>query len=219
MYGSLACRAPFMVISLLSAVACIGPLAPAATASGTWTNYFGVSPEPRVRGVYASGSNIYAGTYGGGVSVSSDSGTTWSSYSIANGLSSDHVLSVYASGGTIYAGTLGGLSASSDNGTSWITYNTNRNGYRPVLGVYASDSTIYAATWGGLSVSSDNGSTWSNYDASTGLAGNTFRSVYASGSTIYAGTDSGLSVYVVPTPGAIALLGAAGLVSTRRRRA
>jgi len=42
--------------------------------------------------------------------------------------------------------------------------------------------------------------------------------VYESGGTIYAATNGGVSIAVVPAPGALALLGAAGLVGSRRRR-
>jgi hypothetical protein len=62
-----------------------------------------------VNGVYASGSTIYAAT-GGGLSVSSNNGTSWTNYTTANGLGNNLVNGVYASGSTIYAATQGGLS-------------------------------------------------------------------------------------------------------------
>ena len=60
-------------------------------------------------GVYASGSNIYAAT-DGGLSISTNGGSSFTNYTIANGLGSNNVRGVYASGSSIYVATLGGLS-------------------------------------------------------------------------------------------------------------
>jgi hypothetical protein len=109
-----------------------------------------------VRGVYASGSNIYAATIGGkggigGVSISTNGGTSFTNKTIANGLGSNDVYGVYVSGSSIYAATAGGVSISTDGGSSFTNY-TNGLGNTFVLGVYASGSNVYAATGGGLSI-------------------------------------------------------------------
>jgi hypothetical protein len=105
-----------------------------------------------VRGVYAAGSTIYAATTGG-LSISTDSGASWTNRTTANGLGSNNVLGVYAAGSTIYAATSGGLSISTNDGMNWINYTTGSGlGSNTVNGVYAAGSTIYAATSGGLSV-------------------------------------------------------------------
>lgn len=44
------------------------------------------------------------------VGISTDSGTTFTNYTTANGLGSDVVFGVYASGSTVYAATSGGVS-------------------------------------------------------------------------------------------------------------
>ena len=62
-----------------------------------------------VFGVYASGSNIYAATYGG-LSISTNGGSSFTNYTTTSGLGSDTIYGVYASGSTIYAATDGGLS-------------------------------------------------------------------------------------------------------------
>ena len=106
-----------------------------------------------VFGVYASGSSIYAAT-SGGLSISTNGGSSFTNTTTANGLGNNTVNGVYASGSTIYAATNGGLSISTNNGTSWTNYTTaNGLGNNFVNGVYASGSTIYAATDGGLSIS------------------------------------------------------------------
>ena len=98
-------RAKHAVMPLLAA-ACLGLLAPAATASVTFTNYNSTNGlgSNFVYGVYASGSTIYAATFGG-VSVSTNGGTSWTNYTTTNGLGSNYVAGVYASGSTIYAAT------------------------------------------------------------------------------------------------------------------
>ena len=47
-------------------------------------------------------------TVGGGVSISPDGGTSWTTYTQSEGLGSNKVLSVYALGSTVYAGEYGG---------------------------------------------------------------------------------------------------------------
>jgi len=86
-HGSLVRRATFAVMPLVAAAACIGLLAPAATASLTFTNYTTTNGlgDNVVLGVYASGSTIYAAT-NGGLSVSSNNGTNWTNSTTSSGL-------------------------------------------------------------------------------------------------------------------------------------
>ena len=72
----------------------------------------------RVNEVYASGSTVYAATLGG-LSISTDGGTTFSNRTTANGLGNNKVYAVYASGSTVYAATEGGLGVSTDGGASF----------------------------------------------------------------------------------------------------
>ena len=60
-------------------------------------------------GVYASGSSIYAATIGG-LSISTNGGSSFTNYTTAQGLGNNDVYGVYASGSNIYAATNGGLS-------------------------------------------------------------------------------------------------------------
>jgi hypothetical protein len=85
---------------------------PAALANPlTFTNYTTSNGlgNNSVRGVYASGSSIYAAT-GGGLSISTNGGTSFTNYTTANGLGSNFMRGVYASGSSIYVATEGGLS-------------------------------------------------------------------------------------------------------------
>jgi len=90
---------------------------PAALANPlTFTNYTTSNGlgNNSVRGVYASGSSIYAATSAGdgrgGLSISTNGGTSFTNYTTANGLGSNFMRGVYASGSSIYVATEGGLS-------------------------------------------------------------------------------------------------------------
>jgi hypothetical protein len=67
--------------------------------------------------IYASGGTVYAGT-AGGLSISTNGGTSWSNYTTADGLGSNNVYGVFADGSTVYAATSLGLTISNDAGAS-----------------------------------------------------------------------------------------------------
>jgi hypothetical protein len=111
-----------------------GPTAYAGTDGGlsiltnggtSWTNYTtanGLGSNMVFGGVYASGSTIYAATFGGGLSISTNGGASWTNYTTANGLASDEIHGLFVKGSTIYVATYGnGLSVSTNGGTSWRT--------------------------------------------------------------------------------------------------
>ena len=146
------------------------------TASGLGSNNIG--------GIAISGSTIYAATTGG-VSISTNGGSSWTNYT--TGLGSTSVGGIAISGSTIYAATQGGLSVSTNGGSSFTNYTTaNGLGGSYVYGVAVSGSTIYAATSGGLSVSTNGGSSFTNY-----LSGNWVNGIAVSGSTICAALFGG----------------------------
>jgi len=152
-----------------------------------------------------SGQTIYAGTAGCGLSVSTNSGASFQTFTSANcGLADDIINGVYASGSNIYVATQpfnqnGGLSVSSNGGANWTNYTTATSGFgsNTVYGVYASGGVIYAATAGGLSVF--NAGTWTNYTTAQGLGSNTVYGVYSDGTYIYAATAGGLSIAPIST--------------------
>lgn len=150
-----------------------------------------------VYGVYTVGSTVYAAT-DGGVSLSTDGGTSFTNRSRANTgntLGSNQVNGVYVTDDTIYAATGNGLSISINSGATFVNRRTGDGlGNNQVYAVYAVGSTVYAATTGGLSISTDGGSTFSNRNTSNGLGNNQVYGVYAVGSTVYAATNGGLSI-------------------------
>ena len=114
-----------------------------------------------VTGVVVASSMIFATTWGGGLSVGINGGTSWTNYTITDGLCSQFAYGVAVSGSTICVGTKSGLSLSTNGGTTWTNY-TSANGLSNnyVNSVAISGSVIYAATNGGLSVSTNGGSGW-----------------------------------------------------------
>src|ERR1039457_1446008 len=66
-----------------------------------------------------SGTNIFAGTYGGGIYLSSNNGTSWTA--VNNGLpASCNITALAVSGTNVFAGADDfGIYLSTNNGTSW----------------------------------------------------------------------------------------------------
>jgi hypothetical protein len=140
------------------------------------------------------GSKLYVGTEGG-LSVSSDGGTTFTNYdNNNNSLGENNVMSVFVDGTKIYAGTYGGgLRVSTDGGTNF-NHLSNMNGSM-VREVMVDGNTLFVATWdAGLSFSSDGGTTFTNRTTTDGLGNNTVWGVFADGANVYAATDGGLSI-------------------------
>jgi photosystem II stability/assembly factor-like uncharacterized protein len=108
---------------------------------------------------------VYAGTSGGGVFKSNDSGGTWSA--VNTGLSSLYVLTLAidpSAPATLYAGTSGGgVFKSSNGGGSWSAINVGLTA--AYVGALAIDpsapATLYAGTGDrGVFKSTDSGGTW-----------------------------------------------------------
>lgn len=111
-----------------------------------------------------SPATIYAGTDGGGILKTSNSGVAWTS--VGAGLPSSKISAVVLDGatrGTLYAGTHGGGTFQSVNGgTDWFPVNTGLGGL-DVLSVVidpASPATLYAATNCGVYKTAEHGARW-----------------------------------------------------------
>jgi hypothetical protein len=93
-----------------------------------------------------SGANDFVGTYGGGVFLSTDAGTSWTA--VDAGLTNSSVMSFYVSGTNLFCGTLGGgVFLSTNNGASWTAVNsgmTNAN----VNSLAVSGTNLFAGTQG-----------------------------------------------------------------------
>lgn len=145
-----------------------------------------------VTAIAVSGTNIFAGTYSGGVLLSTDDGASWRA--VNTGLTAQWVTALAVTGTNIYAGTYGrGVFFSTDDGANWIAVNKGLpHGYINSLAV--SGSTIFAGTYtSGVFLSTDSGTSW--VAAGAGLTGRHVTALAASGTTIFAGIfDDGVFV-------------------------
>jgi hypothetical protein len=158
-----------------------------------------------VKGTLIRTTTIYAAT-SGGLSKSTNGGTSWTNYTTSNGLLSNTVNAVFVHISTflevttitIYAGTGSGLSTSTDGGTTWTNYTTTNglvnNNVKDVIATGTLFKSIYVATSGGLSISTNSGSSWTSYTTGPDqIANNDVHSVLYISSAIYASTHGGLS--------------------------
>jgi ligand-binding sensor domain-containing protein len=147
------------------------------------------------------GTNLFAGTGGGGVFLSTNNGISWTPAGLTHVNIRSLALSSDGKGDTnLFAGTNGsGVFRSIDNGKSWTEVSTGLiYAGIPSLAV-CSDGTdnnnLIAGTWGGIFFSTNYGTSWT--EASTGL---TFTYVYClavspngvGGTNIFAGTWDGV---------------------------
>jgi hypothetical protein len=150
-----------------------------ANAQWTQTNFpAGVS---NIQCIAVNGNNIFAGTIGNGVLVSTDNGNNWTVSN--NGLTSTIVESLAINGSNVFADDwVYGVALSTNNGTSW----THTSSCPPMAYDFAiSGSNIFAGGLYGVWLSSNNGTSWTKV-----LSSHNVMSLAISGSTIYAGTDS-----------------------------
>jgi len=131
-----------------------------------------------------SGTNIFAGSYGGGIYLSTNDGDLWTA--VNTGLTNDTVLSLAISGTNIFAGTSGGVFLSTNNGSNWSAVNTGLTN-TVVNSLAISGSNIFAGTKNGIFLSTNNGSSWTAVN--NGLPANTgVYTIIISGINIFAGT-------------------------------
>ncbi len=95
--------------------------------------------------LYATGGNLYAGTWSGAF-FSSDSGATWDSIGLSN-VGYIHAFAVINK--NLFAATDGnGIFRSSDNGTSWTQADSGLPGLK-VFSLVVKDTNIFAGLYGG----------------------------------------------------------------------
>jgi photosystem II stability/assembly factor-like uncharacterized protein len=128
----------------------------------------GVSWIKKNNGIYnsintivVSGTNIFLGTAGDGIYLSTNNGDEWTP--VNNGLMHTGILSLAVSGTTLFAGTAGGggVYSSANNGANWIQIN---NGFsQNVTEIYSlcvAGTDLFAGTNYGLYLSTNYGISW-----------------------------------------------------------
>ena len=140
------------------------------------------------------GTNLFAGTSGGGVFLSTDNGTSWNA--VNNGLTNLNIMSFAVSGSNLFAGTNGGgVFLSTNNGVNWTTVSRSITmKFSRVNALVVSDTNLFAGTSAGVFLSGNNGASWTPIN--TGLPSTNLTDVTAlavSGTNLFAGTqDSGI---------------------------
>jgi photosystem II stability/assembly factor-like uncharacterized protein len=192
------------IFALFLAFSCLGQAYPAAAALDSWT-----AIGPGFGSIFTIAINhlepniLYAGTVGGGIFKSTNSGQAWTAAN--TGLTDTIVYALAVDSGmpdTVYAGTRdpntassGGVFKSTNAGGSWAVTGLNNINYVNALAVDPKTSgTVYAGTYGkGVFKSTKYGQDWSPVNK-----GLTDASVYAlaidpkTPDTLYAGTKSGV---------------------------
>ncbi|HEY9167078.1 MAG TPA: FG-GAP-like repeat-containing protein [Candidatus Kryptonia bacterium] len=133
---------------------------------------------------------IFAGTYGGGICLSTNNGTKWTPTAFQSGNFSSLAVN---SAGYIFSGTVGqGMYLSTDNGASWTEEITGWIGRLEVSSIAINPSGyIFAGSYGsGVHLSSDGGASWTQIN--TGLTNsNVWALAINSSGYIFAGTIYG----------------------------
>jgi len=137
--------------------------------------------------VYAlasDGTNIFAGTGGAGISLSTNNGASWTA--VNTGLTSTGIGALAISGKTIFAGG-DSVYISTDNGTLWTAVG-NGLPKTTVNALAVNGTTLYAGTQNnGVYISTNNGTLWSA--ANTGFTGQV-QALAISGTSIFLGAPN-----------------------------
>ncbi|HEY5534030.1 MAG TPA: T9SS type A sorting domain-containing protein [Ignavibacteria bacterium] len=139
----------------------------------------GIGNDKIVNSFAILGNNIFAGTYGNGVYLSSNNGTNW----IQTSLNNQIILSLLTLENNIFAGTYQyGVYLSTNNGTNWTQTSLNN---QLVWSLVSLGNNIFAGTlFGGVYISTNNGTIWSQTD----LYNKSANSLAILGNNIFAGT-------------------------------
>lgn len=140
-----------------------------------------------IRTITQSGANLFTGTSGDGLHVSSNNGAGW--IQLSSGLTGLEFPAFTVSGSNLFAGTEGsGVFSSSNSGSSWaaLTPLPNQN----VFALAVSEVNLYAGVdGGGVFRSTNNGSTWTN--STSGMTNTRITSLAVNGNSVFAGTFGG----------------------------
>jgi photosystem II stability/assembly factor-like uncharacterized protein len=163
-----------------------------STDHGTsWTEASTGLLNKHVNTLTCAGMKLFVGTDGDGISVSTDTGASWSSANIGlSGISSKLVSTLATSGQHLFAGTIGdGIYHSLDSGTNWTAVNTGLlNGY--IRSLFCNGTDLIAGTDVGIFRSTDYGAHW--VSASNGLTNQRVQALTAVGTYLFAGSDGGV---------------------------
>jgi ligand-binding sensor domain-containing protein len=134
-----------------------------------------------IRCVAPSGPNLFAGTYGNGVYLSTNNGASWTAFN-TDLPPYRYINTLAVDGANLYAGTVSGVFVSTDNGTSWSA------------GTGMTGTNLFAGTWDtGVFISTNNGASWTAVN--TGLTMLIVFSLAVSGTNLFVGLDERAGVF------------------------
>lgn len=144
------------------------------------------------------GSNIYGGTFGGGLVRSTDDGATWSV--VAGGWTTNNIAGLAVIGDNIYVGAsaYGQLYVSTDHGATWSRRVTGMKS--PIAQAFAiDDDEVFVGTGGeGVYRSTNNGADWTA--SSDGLDNPSISSLASLDGNVFAATKNGAFRSPAATP-------------------
>ncbi len=160
-----------------------------------WVHVF--NPPRGAFALAASDGNLFSGS-SGGVSRSTDNGTSWTQ--VDSGLTNTNVQALAVSGANLFAGTQwGGVFLSTNDGTTWTAVNaglTNTLVYCFAFSAGGGGTNLFAGTGGGVFLSTNTGTSWTAVN--TGLPSHWLPwlyalaiSAYGGGTNLFAGTNGG----------------------------
>jgi hypothetical protein len=136
------------------------------------------------------GTNLFAGTYGGGVYHSTNNGAGWTG--VSTGLTNPVVIALAVGGTVIFAGTFGsGVFRSTNNGNGWAAADSGLTGnHVPSFAVSyggggTNDTILFAGTNNGVFRSTDGGTHW----IAAGLQDTLVSALAVTGTNLFAGTS------------------------------
>lgn len=153
----------------------------------------GIGPGGGIVKCFAKGgSNIFAGTFGGGVFKTTDNGVVWNSTNIGLTNTDVQALAVTNSGDTVLAGTYnGGVFLSINGGATWASISSNLTGQGLLVQAVAiKGNKIFAGTSAGVFVLSNYAGLWTAVNTGLGTTLDVL-CLLVNGSEILVGTGAG----------------------------
>lgn len=167
----------------------------AGTIHAQWTQTGGPNAG-NVTALVVSGTKLFAGTFAGGVFVTSNNGDTWDA--VNNGLTLPIINCLAVKGTTLFAGTAGGgVFRTTDNGATWTEQNTDLTNTE-VNAIVTYEEFVVAGTNDGVFLSTNNGDSW--IATNVGLENTSISSMVRVNDVLLAGTLVGVFRYDTQTP-------------------
>jgi len=134
-----------------------------------------------------NGDNIYLGTVGNGMFLSTDKGSSWKE--INTGITNKQIWSISTVDNTLFAGTAsGGLFRSTDNGSNWLTANNGISTTTIIRSIVKFDNKLFASSTNkGIYMSTDNGNSWTQHN--TGIYSLVAQPLLATETDLFAGVQ------------------------------